>query len=509
MRTMTQHAPFGKRRSVCYEPASASMTTARPTARPAPSCRLLDAAAGACPDAARGRRRARRARLPIARGAASPPPPARCGAPGIGRGDRVAIALPNSRRVRRELSRRARRAARRRFRCRRRLAPASSGASSPTTPVAALIAARGRTIAASPRPCSTAGDGGLARRAPGAARTVDRAPSPRPTPDDAALVASSSGTLARPHLVVRTHANLWWEAENFFASTQLASRRRRARRRAALARARARQRAPRRAPGRREPACCGRASSAARCSTCWPAERVTVFPAVPVHAAHAGGDRPPAAFDLSALRLCVSAGAPLPRDVVHGVPRRASACAVRQLYGLTEAGSVTCDLAAPERRRSRDRRPAARQRRRHDRGRRTAVRSPPASVGEIVIRSPAAEGGAERPLRTRDLGSRDADGTPHDHRAHEPLHQHRRQQGRPRRGRGRAPRASRRRRRRGLRARRRARRAGRRGRRRARDAGRDRRRAPRPLPRAARAPQGAARPHRSATRCRARRSARS
>ena len=70
-------------------------------------------------------------------------------------------------------------------------------------------------------------------------------------------------------------------------------------------------------------------------------ERVTVFPAVPLIfrlLAESG-----AAADLSSVRLCVSAGNALPRATfdafaaAFGVP-------IRQLYGLTETGAVTVNL---------------------------------------------------------------------------------------------------------------------------------------------------------------------
>jgi long-chain acyl-CoA synthetase len=70
-------------------------------------------------------------------------------------------------------------------------------------------------------------------------------------------------------------------------------------------------------------------------------ERVTVFPGVPFqfrHLADAPGDA-----DLSTLRLCFSAGTALPRPAFDafldrfGIP-------VRQLYGCTEAGTLTVNL---------------------------------------------------------------------------------------------------------------------------------------------------------------------
>lgn len=70
-------------------------------------------------------------------------------------------------------------------------------------------------------------------------------------------------------------------------------------------------------------------------------ERVTVFPGVPFMFQTLADAR--ATADLSSVRLCFSAGNPLPRDVFDrfldkfGIP-------VRQLYGCTEAGSVTINL---------------------------------------------------------------------------------------------------------------------------------------------------------------------
>jgi long-chain acyl-CoA synthetase len=70
-------------------------------------------------------------------------------------------------------------------------------------------------------------------------------------------------------------------------------------------------------------------------------EQVTVFPGVPFNFRHLA-DAPTAA-DLSALRLCFSAGTALPREAYDafldrfGIP-------VRGLYGCTEAGTLTADL---------------------------------------------------------------------------------------------------------------------------------------------------------------------
>lgn len=228
-----------------------------------------------------------------------------------------------------------------------------------------------------------------------------------PASDDVALVASTSGTLARPHLVTRTHANLWWEAENFFASTRLGSddvvlgvvplSHAHGLGNALLAALRAgaalvlRPRFLRR-----------------QVLDLLVQEHVTLFPAVPFMLRMLAATDRRRRVELPALRLCLSAGAPLPPEVFHAFRERFGV-APRQLYGLTEAGSVTCDLAAdvdidPET----VGQPLG-----------TVVvtieddhgnRLPTDARGEIVVRSPAAAGGAATPLRTRDLGSLDASG---------------------------------------------------------------------------------------------------
>ena len=70
-------------------------------------------------------------------------------------------------------------------------------------------------------------------------------------------------------------------------------------------------------------------------------ERVTVFPGVPFQfrlLADAPGDA-----DLSSLRLCFSAGTALPRSAFDAFARRFGVH-VRQLYGCTEAGTLTVNL---------------------------------------------------------------------------------------------------------------------------------------------------------------------
>jgi long-chain acyl-CoA synthetase len=252
-----------------------------------------------------------------------------------------------------------------------------------------------------------AGPAGLTPAA-GARRRRHFPPPTRPAPTDVALVAASSGTTARPHLIARTHENLWWEAENFWSSTRLGSddvvlgvvplSHAHGLGNALLAALRAgaslvlRPRFLRR-----------------QVLDLLAHERVTVFPTVPFMLRMLAATDRRRRWDLSALRLCVSAGAPLPREVFLAFRDRFGV-SVRQLYGLTEAGSVTCDLAAAERVDP------------------TTVGRPlgqvvvtiedddghalvPGAAGEIVVRSAAVEGGTARALRTRDLGRLGADGT--------------------------------------------------------------------------------------------------
>jgi long-chain acyl-CoA synthetase len=73
-------------------------------------------------------------------------------------------------------------------------------------------------------------------------------------------------------------------------------------------------------------------------------ERVTIFPTVPFICQTLAETRRADRYDTASLRLCFTAGAPLARDTFElfgerfGVP-------VRQLYGCSEAGSVTINLA--------------------------------------------------------------------------------------------------------------------------------------------------------------------
>ena len=70
-------------------------------------------------------------------------------------------------------------------------------------------------------------------------------------------------------------------------------------------------------------------------------ERVTVFPGVPLQFRLLADA--PATADLSALRLCFSAGTALPAEASEAFAARFG-IPVRQLYGCTEAGTLTVDL---------------------------------------------------------------------------------------------------------------------------------------------------------------------
>src|SRR5262249_36009854 len=77
-------------------------------------------------------------------------------------------------------------------------------------------------------------------------------------------------------------------------------------------------------------------------------ERVTVFPAVPFMLSILADTRMAAPVDLSTLRLCFTAGAPLAAGVWTKVRERFG-IAVGQLYGSTETGALTLNAAGLER----------------------------------------------------------------------------------------------------------------------------------------------------------------
>jgi long-chain acyl-CoA synthetase len=72
-------------------------------------------------------------------------------------------------------------------------------------------------------------------------------------------------------------------------------------------------------------------------------ERVTVFPAVPFMCQTLAETRRASGTDVGSLRLCFTAGAPLARATFDGFLARFGV-PVRQLYGCSEAGSVTINL---------------------------------------------------------------------------------------------------------------------------------------------------------------------
>ncbi len=225
-----------------------------------------------------------------------------------------------------------------------------------------------------------------------------------PCADDAALAAYSF-TASPRRLVARTHANLWWDAEQLRCSLGLdrddvvlgvvpfshahglgngllAALR-------AGARLVVRDRFVRRDVLR-----------------LLEDERVTVFPTVPFMLRVLAATDVHRTYDLSALRLCLSAGAPLAPAVFAAFHRRFGVRA-RQLYGLTETGSVTCDVGGEDA--TTVGRPLA--------GVevtvadvRTGADLPHGAIGHVVVRSRAAVGGRERAVRTGDLGRIDGRG---------------------------------------------------------------------------------------------------
>ncbi|MBI3766897.1 MAG: acyl--CoA ligase [Deltaproteobacteria bacterium] len=221
------------------------------------------------------------------------------------------------------------------------------------------------------------------------------------TATDPAFVAHSSGTTGRPQLVVRTHENLWWEAENIADATRLGPAdtilgivplsHSYGLGNALLASLRTGARLVLRPRFLRR-----------QTLDLLAARAITVFPTVPFMARMLVATDRRRSWDLSPLRLCISAGAPLTRDVYDAFAAR-FAVPIRQLYGLTEAGDVALNMA-----------PAAELDP-------TSVGRPIGTVrvtiedvagaevgrgesGEIVVRSASAMGGAEQPLRTHDQG---------------------------------------------------------------------------------------------------------
>ena len=325
---------------------------------------------------------------------------------GVGPGGRVALVLPNSCTfVQVALAV---------FRCRASVFPINSGAQPREiarilegTPVAAMIGTEALVRTQAP-----AGTAALAATPSGLAILRDR-PGPPQAPRrarslDPALSAYSSGTVTRPHLVTRTQENLWWEAENFYGATRLCSddvilavvplSHAHGFGNALLASLRSGARLVLRERFHR-----------GEVLDLLEREHVTVFPTVPFMLRTLTTAGRPRRWDLDALRWCISAGAPLPREVADAFRDRFGVT-VRQLYGLTEAGSVTLNTAS-----SADIDP-------------TSVGTPlgtttlaivdpdgaplpPTCEGEIVVHSDAAMGGRGAALHTHDRGSCDVDGS--------------------------------------------------------------------------------------------------
>jgi len=129
---------------------------------------------------------------------------------------------------------------------------------------------------------------------------------------------------------------------------------------------------------------------------------VTVFPTVPFMARMLAATDRGRPWDLSALRLCISAGAPLTRDVYDAFHARFGVV-IRQLYGLTEAGDVALNMAPiAELDPASVGRPIGNVRVTIEDA--SGAEVAPGATGEIVVRSPSAVGGAAQPLHTHDQG---------------------------------------------------------------------------------------------------------
>ncbi len=232
------------------------------------------------------------------------------------------------------------------------------------------------------------------------------APRP-PRASDPAFVAYSSGTTGHAHLVVRTHENLWWEAENIAVTTRLGPTdailgvvplsHSYGLGNALLASLRTGARLVLRPRFLRR-----------QTLDLLATRGITMFPTVPFMARMLVATERGRRWDLAALRLCISAGAPLTRDVYDAFLER-FAIPIRQLYGLTEAGDVTLNTAPlAELDPITVGRPIG--------AVRVTIEDPAGAevaagaVGEIVVRSASATGGAEQPLHTHDQGHWTAQG---------------------------------------------------------------------------------------------------
>ena len=229
-----------------------------------------------------------------------------------------------------------------------------------------------------------------------------RGAAPRaPRASDPAFVAYSSGTTGHAHLVVRTQENLWWEAENIAAATDLGAAdailcvvplsHSYGLGNALLTSLRTGARLVLRPRFLRRQTLDLLSSGA-----------ITMFPTVPFMARMLATTDQRRRWDLSAIRLCISAGAPLTRDVYDAFAARFGV-PIRQLYGLTEAGDVALNTAPlSELDPTSVGQPIGTVRVTIEDAQGLEVGA--GAVGEIVVRSASATGGAEHPLHTHDQG---------------------------------------------------------------------------------------------------------
>lgn len=152
-------------------------------------------------------------------------------------------------------------------------------------------------------------------------------------------------------------------------------------------------------------------------------ERITLFPAVPFLVSILADTRTREPVDLSALRLCFTAGSPLRRETWSKARERLG-ISLRQLYGSTETGALTLNLDA-------DAEATLESVGRPLEGVRVAILDeagavlPSGSEGQVAVRSPGAAEHSLGPrgrtplagpggwLRMGDLGRLDAEGRLH------------------------------------------------------------------------------------------------
>lgn len=172
----------------------------------------------------------------------------------------------------------------------------------------------------------------------------DPAPPASVDPDQPALLQVTSGTTGRPKRIRRSHAQLLAEARSFGASAATGPE----------------DRVLGVVPFSHAHGYSNAMMAALHAGGCLitlhsfdrrallralASERVSLFPAVPFMLSVIADTRMPEPVDLTSLRLCFTAGAPLPEATCERVRERLG-ITVRQLYGSTETGALTLNVDA-------------------------------------------------------------------------------------------------------------------------------------------------------------------